>query len=182
VTRHVAASVFLLAAALPISAQTPEPEYSNVFMAIQAGKLVPLERQTATITGHVRAGGFGGAKVASEFKPAQSPVRFAAGQDVVFVVRRGPGQDTLDPDTLYVLRSLKAKGKSRELMISNMRGPFLTGGTSSNLAEGVLPVSFEKYGEHSLTIRPTAPLQPGEYALSPRYSMTDLFCFGVDGR
>jgi hypothetical protein len=174
----------LLALACALHAQDakPDPEYAGVFLALQAGKLVPLERQAATITGHVRAGGFGGAKVASEFKPAQSPVRFAAGQDVVFVVRRGPGQDTLDPDTLYVLRSLKAKGKSRELMISNVRGPFLTGGSSSNLAEGVLPVSFEKYGEHSLAIRPVSPLPPGEYALSARFSMTDLFCFGVDSR
>ena len=32
------------------------------------------------------------------------------------------------------------------------------GGTTSNLGEGVLPVTFEKFGEHSLKIVPDKPV------------------------
>ena len=54
------------------------------------------------------------------------------------------------------------------------------GGTTSNLAEGVMPVSFERFGDYSLKISSEKPLPPGEYALSKRLGMLDLFWFGVD--
>jgi hypothetical protein len=53
-------------------------------------------------------------------------------------------------------------------------------GATSNLAEGEVPVTITKYGEHSLKIVPTQLLRPGEYALSSRAAFLNLFCFGVD--
>jgi len=146
-----------------------------------AGKLVALERQTSTIRGKAKFGGYGGIKVASEFKPGKSPVRFKQGERPQFVVRAFAADvSTFDPNTLYVLRTLKKKGDKRELIMLESHGPLALGGTTSNLGEGVLPVAFEKFGEHSLRVVSEKPLLPGEYALSRRAGMMDLFCFGID--
>ena len=50
--------------------------------------------------------------------------------------------------------------------------------TQTNLAQGVLPVEFAKYGDASIKLH-TGPLPPGEYAVSRIYGQT-VFCFGVD--
>lgn len=174
--------VFLLIT-LPAIAQTPEPQYINNFEALSGGALVPLERQTATITGKTKALGFGGAKASSEFKPAQSPVRFSANALPSFVVRWPAAGTAADPASMFVLRQLKAKSHSRELVITNVRMiPLVPGATkmTTNLAEGVIPIAFEPYGEHSLKVALQSPLPPGEYAFSGRLAAMDLFCFGVD--
>ena len=163
--------------------QTPEPQYNDVFFALDssAGKLVPLERQTSTIKGKPKFLGYGGIKVSSQFKPGNSPVRFKSGDQLEFIVRSALATvSTVDPATMYVLRVLKKKGDSRELVMTESHGPLALGGTTSNLAEGVLPVNFEKFGEHSLKIVSQNPIPPGEYALSHRSGMMDIFCFGVD--
>lgn len=56
--------------------QAPEPKYNDVFFALDSttAKLIPLERQTATIQGKVKFLGYGGIKVSSQFKPAKSSV------------------------------------------------------------------------------------------------------------
>jgi hypothetical protein len=180
--RYIALVIPLLAVAVVVGQQIPEPTFNDVFFGLDssAGKLVPLERQTATIQGKAKFGGFGGIKVASQFKPGKSPVRFKSVEQPQFVVRSFAANATTDPNALYVLRILKKKGDKRELTMLESHGPLALGGTTSNLGEGVLPVAFEKFGEHSLKIVSEKPLPPGEYALSRRAGMMDLFCFGID--
>jgi len=95
-----------------VGQQVPEPQYSDAFSAfdVSAGKLIALERQTATIHGSVKALGYGGIKVAAEFKPGKSPIRFKSGDRPQFVVRSPASAfASIDPSTLYVLRALKKK-------------------------------------------------------------------------
>ncbi len=161
------------------AAVAAEPQYNNSFAALDAsGGLVPLEKQTATIHAGVKAFGYGGFKASTEFKPAQSPTRFKSADRTAFVVR-SPLPDTVDPNTIYVLRVLKGKSNRRELIITETRF-MMIGGMNHNLAEGVQRVTFERFGEHSLKITSDEPLPPGEYALSIRQGMLDLFCFGID--
>jgi hypothetical protein len=155
-----------------------EPEFADVFFQLEAGKLIPLERQTATIQG--KASGFivMSSKAASEFPGAKSPIRLHSGQALDFVVRSALAASTVDPATLYVLRKLDSKKKSRELIF--MAGHFtpVGGSAKTNLAQGVLPVTFARYGASSIRMT-SAPLPPGEYAVSQIYAQT-VFCFGVD--
>jgi hypothetical protein len=155
-----------------------EPEFADVFFRLDAGKLVPLERQTAAIQG--KASGFiiMSTKAASEFPGAKSPVRFSFDQSLDFIVRSPLASSTVDPSTLYVLRKLNNKKKSRELVIMAGRVTPVGGSTKTDLAQGVLPVTFARYGTSSLKMS-TAPLPPGEHAVSRLYAQT-VFCFGVD--
>lgn len=156
----------------------PEPEFADVFFRLDAGKLVPLERQTAAIQG--KASGFiiMSTKAASEFPGAKSPVRFRSDQPLDFVVRSALAPSTVDPSTLYVLRKLNSKKKSRGLVIMAGHITPIGGSTKTDLAQGVLPVTFAHYGTASLKMT-TGPLQRGEYAVSQIYAQT-VFCFGVD--
>jgi hypothetical protein len=156
----------------------PEPEFANVFFRLDAGKLVPLERQTAAVQG--KASGFivMSMKAASEFPGAKSPIRFDAGKALDFVVRSPFASSTVDPDTLYTLRKLSGKKKSRELVIMAGHVTPLGMSTNSGLAEGALPVTFARYGASSMKLT-TGPLPPGEYAVSALHAQT-VFCFGID--
>jgi len=155
-----------------------EPEFSDVFFRLDTGRLVPLERQTAAIQG--KASGFivMSTKAASEFPGTKSPVRFRSDQALDFVVRSLLASSTVDPNTLYVLRKLTSKKKSRELVIMAGQVTPLGGSTKTDLAQGVLPVSFAHYGAASIKMT-AGPLPPGEYAVSRLYAQT-VFCFGVD--
>jgi hypothetical protein len=156
----------------------PEPEFTNVFLRLDAGKLISLERQTASI--HGKASGFivMSTKAASEFSGAKSPVRFRSDQPLDFVVRSALASSTVDPSTLYVLRKLNSKKKSRELVIMAGHVTPIGGSTNTDLAQGVLPVTFARYGAASIKMT-TGPLPSGEYAVSQIYAQT-VFCFGVD--
>ena len=139
-----------------------------------------LERQTATIHTSAKWVGIGAtAKSTSEFKPGKSPVRLSSGSSE-FVVRSPFARSSVDFTMFYVLRSLTSKGSKRELVIAKSHAYIGAAGSTSNLAEGEVPVAITRYGEHSLKIVPTRPLRPGEYALSSRAAFLNLFCFGVD--
>jgi hypothetical protein len=127
-----------------------EPEFADVFFQLDAGKLVPLERQTAVIQG--KASGFivMSTKASSEFPGPKSPVRLQSGQSLVFVVRSPLAATTVDPNTFFVLRRLGVKKKTRELIIMSGKVTPLGGSTKSDLAEGVLPVTFVRYGSSSI--------------------------------
>lgn len=168
IMRYIVLLILFFAGIAAVAQQIPEPTFDDVFFGLDlsAGKLVSLERQTATIRGKAKFGGYGGIKLASEFKPGKSPVRFKSGEQQFVVRSFAAAASSLDPNTLYVLRTLKKKGDKRELVMTESHGPLGLGGATSNLAEGVLPVTFEKFGEHSLKIVSEKPLPPGEYALS----------------
>ena len=125
--------------------------------------------------------GIGGtAKSSSEFKPGESPVRVSASA-AEFVVRSPFAQSSVDFNSFYVLRSLSSKGSKRELLIAKAHAyVFGSAGSTQNLAEGEIPLTITRYGEHSLKIAPAQPLKPGEYALSMRAAFLNLFCFGID--
>jgi hypothetical protein len=170
----------------PSQAQTPdgqsvtEPEFADAFYRIDtAGKLIPLERQTATIQG--KASGFIVMSMKSLFEipGGQSPVRFHTGETLDFVVRSFVVATALDPNTLYALHKLDKKKNKREMVV--MTGHASPGGASMNTnpVQGVLHVEFSRYGKSSLKISAGA-LAPGEYALSPHAYAQTIFCFGVD--
>ena len=155
-----------------------EPEFADVFFRLDAGKLISLERQTATIQG--KASGFivMNMKASMEIPGTKSPVRFHSDQPLNFVVRSMLAPLAVDPSTFYFLRKLNSKKKTRELVV--MVGHASPGSATMNNdpAQGALPVTFARYGASSLKIT-TGPLPPGEYALSGPYAQT-FFCFGVD--
>lgn len=162
-----------------LAQETPtEPEFADVFFRLDAGKLVPLERQTATIQG--KASGFivMNMKASWEITGTKSPVRFRSDQPLDFVVRSLLTQSAMDPSTFYFLRKLNIKKKTRELVV--MVGHASPGSATMNNdpAQGALPVTFARYGTSSLKMT-TGPLPSGEYALSGPYAQT-VFCFGVD--
>ena len=170
--------VFLCAMAAVAQEDKPEPEFADVFFRLDAGKLVPLERQTAVIQGHASGFMVMNMKTSSEFPGAKSPVIFVSGQPLDFVVRSVLAKSTVDPNTMYVLRKLNNKKKSRELIIMAGHASPIGATTKSDLAEGVLPVTFARYGASTIKVT-TGALPPGEYALSRAFAQT-VFCFGVD--
>jgi hypothetical protein len=79
----------------------PEPEFSNVFFRLMDGKLIPLERQTATA--HVHGGGFIVHDVSGvgEVPGPRSPVRFQHADKFDLVVKcLAVLADGEDPDTV----------------------------------------------------------------------------------
>jgi hypothetical protein len=174
--------IVVAAAGALANAQTAEPETDQVFFALahNPDRLIALERQTATIHTSAKWVGIGAtAKSTSEFKPGKSPVRLSSGTGE-FVVRSPFARSSMDFTIFYVLRFLTSKGSKRELVIAKSHAYIGSASSTSNLAEGEVPVAITRYGEHSLRIVPTQPLRPGEYALSSRAAFLNLFCFGVD--
>jgi hypothetical protein len=172
----------MIVTAVCASAQRIEPDTDGVFYALahDPDRLIALERQTAILHTSAKWIGIGAtAKSTSESKPGKSPVRLSSGA-TEFVVRSPFAKSTVDFTTFYVLRSLTGKGSKRELVIAKTHAYFGTAGSTTNLAEGEVPVTITKYGEHSLKIVPAQPLRPGEYALSTRAAFLNLFCFGID--
>jgi len=172
----VFATAFSLAG---IAQETPvEPDFANVFFRLDTGKLISLERQTAVIQG--KASGFVvmSMKAVSEFSGAKSPVRFSSDQSLDFVVRSPLASSTVDPSTLYVLRRLSGKKKNRELVMMAGHVTPVGGSTKTDLAQGILPAAFVRYGTSSIKMM-VGSLPPGEYAVSQIYAQT-VFCFGVD--
>jgi hypothetical protein len=163
----------------PVEKQSAsEPDFAEVFYRLDAGKLVPLERQTAAIRG--KASGFVvmSMKSVSDFPGGKSPVRFRTGELLEFVVRSPIASSAVDPNTLYCLRKLDTKKNKRELVIMAGHASPFGASTKTDLAQGVLPVEFSRYGNASIKLI-TEVLPPGEYALSHVYAQT-VFCFGVD--
>lgn len=157
-----------------------EPEYADVFFRLDAGALVPLERQTAGKI-RVRTSGFilvkAQAQSTWEISGAKSPVRFSGGK-LEFVVRALNAG--IDPQTQYLLRMLIGKKNSREMIAVTARVGVFGGASSSMNTEG-LPVTFTRYGNSSVKMT-VGSLPPGEYAIGKVYGaiVPIMFCFGVD--
>jgi hypothetical protein len=171
-------TVVALAVACFAQSVVPEPEMADVFYRLDGDKLVPLERQAAAIRANVHGYIVMSMKTASEFPGAKSPVRFKSSEHLDFVVRSAIPASVIDPNTIYSLRKLTHKKKTRELVImSGHATPFGASATTTP-AEGVLPVEFSRYGTSSLKMT-AGPLAPGEYAVGHPYGPA-VFCFGVD--
>jgi hypothetical protein len=84
----------------------------------------------------------------------------------------------VDPNTIYSLRRLTSKKKTRELVMTTGRVSPFGVSTTINTDEGLLPVDFTKYGNVSLRMA-AGNLPPGEYAIGKPYGPA-VFCFGAD--
>ena len=69
----------------------------DVFFSLDAGKLIPLERETAAIQGKTSGFIVMSTKASSEFPGAKSPVRFPSGETLDFVVKSVLIPSTVDP-------------------------------------------------------------------------------------
>jgi hypothetical protein len=157
---------------------TLEPEIADIFFRLDQNKLVPLERQSAAIRGGAHGFIVMSMKSTSEFPGAKSPVRFKSGEPVDFVVRSVFRLSAGDPNTIYCLRKLNGKKKTRELVIMSGHASPIGASMTTTPSEGMLPVEFSKYGNSSLKMT-TGALSPGEYAVGHPYGPA-VFCFGVD--
>jgi len=159
------------------SAPIEEPQYINSFYALDAtSKLIELERKTVTFRSKMKIlPGYASVKMTSEFKPGQSPVRLSSA--VQFVVR---GRLPIDPQSRFELRVLKASKTRRELAMTTAHGSVFGGSATSNPEEGAIPIRFEEYDSSSYRITPERPLVRGEYALTGRGFVSELYCFGID--
>jgi len=183
----VAAPVAAPDAAPPVAqAQTPdsqsvtEPQFTDTFYRLDAaGKLIPLERQTATI--EAKASGFIVMNMKSLFEipGGQSPLRFRTAETLEFVVRSFVATAAVDPNTLYSLHKLDKKKNKREMVVLTGHASPVEASINTNPVQGVLAVEFSHYGKSSLKIS-AGTLPPGEYALSPHAFAQTIFCFGVD--
>ena len=168
----------MLALTCVAQSAAPEPEIADIFYRLDGNKLISLERQAASIHGSAHGFIVMSMKTASEFPGAKSPVRFKREQHFELIVRSIVPVSAVDPNTIYCLRRLNPKKKTRELIImSGHAQPFGASATTTP-AEGVLPVEFSRYGSSSLKMT-TGELAPGEYAVGPLYGPA-VFCFGVD--
>lgn len=171
--------ICLTAVASLAQAPVKEPEFADTFAALSASSdLIPLEHQAAAI--HAGGGGFmvASSKAAYEIPGEKSPVRFHRAPELVFIVRSSLARTDTDPATLYVLRKLDPKKKTREIAFSTGHFTPFGGHATTNLNAGQIPISFARYGTSSYCITATN-LAPGEYALSHMYGQ-DVYCFGVD--
>jgi hypothetical protein len=148
---------------------SPEPDMADIFYRLDKDKLIPLERQSAAF--HASAHGFMvmSIKSTTRFPGAKSPIRFKSGQ-LDLVVRSVVPTSAIDPNTIYCLRKLNPKKKTRELVMMSGHVSPIGASTTGTPAEGILPVQFSIYGA-SLKMT-TGELAPGEYAVGP----TDRRC------
>jgi hypothetical protein len=171
-------TIVLLAIVVLAQTSTPlEPEMADIFYRLDRDKLIALERQAAAIKGSAHGFIVMGMKTASEFPGAKSPVRFSSGH-LDLVVRSVIPVTAIDPNTIYCLRKLNPKKKTRELLIMSGHASPVGATTTTTPAQGVLPVAFSRYGNSSLKMT-TGELAPGEYAVGKPYGPA-VFCFGVD--
>lgn len=172
----VLAILFLTLACVAQSASL-EPDIADIFYRLDGDRLVALERQAPTI----RSGAHGlvvmSAKTVAEFPGPKSSVRFTKEPHFELVVRSIVPTSAFDPNTIYGLRRLEQKKKTRELVLMAGRvHPF--GASTTTPDSGLLPVEFSQYGSSSLKMT-TGELAPGEYAVGPLDGPA-VFCFGVD--
>jgi|HubBroStandDraft_5_1064220.scaffolds.fasta_scaffold06520_2 hypothetical protein len=162
------------------AAKPQEPEYTNSFFYLDsAGALKPLEREPVGVSSKIHALGFGGASASYQIQGDRSPVRFAAGSPIEVIVKLE--NHDADPATQVLLYSLQSDKGHRQILISRVH--YMGLGQKSDLQTSQLQMAFAKYGQGSIQITPSNPLQPGEYgiAMQTQGAQPLVFCFGVDG-
>jgi hypothetical protein len=154
-----------------------EPQYGQQYNAVQDGRLIVLERETAVTDTKSRRNFVisPNTKVFERIPNTGSTVR--VGPATHFVVRLATGDR--DPQTLVQLRKLVVGKTDRQIPIVTYRVSMIPGGgvNHQRAPQESIPVAISKYGASSLEIIPQAPLEPGEYAF---ISGHEAQCFGVD--
>ncbi len=186
--RALLLSTLLLLTVLRMQSQTEkadgqpvaEPEFNDVFYRLDAGKLLPLERQDGVLKSKAKGYIVMSMKSEIEFLGEKSPVRFRVSDaPMEFVVRFPLSLASQDPSTMYHLRKLVTQKGRREAVLSSGHASPMGASMNSNLPEGPLLVGFTRYGSSSYRMTPPA-LAPGEYAFAYVLSGHIVFCFGVD--
>src|SRR4051794_12931978 len=95
----------------------PEPDIADIFYVLDGTKLTLLERQSVTFHGSAHGFIVMSMKSSSEFAGGRSPVRLKGGQPLEFIVRTIIPPTAVDPGTIYCLRKLNVKKKTRELVM-----------------------------------------------------------------
>ena len=156
-----------------------EPEFRDVFFRLDAGKLIPLERQLVAVQGSSSTALVGAdIKHVFTFEGGKSPVHFLPSEKLEFVVRTSLPTD-VDPNTTYCLRRLDARKDKRELQLAAGYVGFWGSSVKTTPSQGILPLNFSRYASSSLKLTPATALPTGQYALS-NFSDRIVFCFGVD--
>lgn len=163
------------AATVPAPPAATGPEYVGIFEARVGGVTRPLERQRLEMK--AKANYLGSAKVGMEVAGARSPVRFAAGQPLEFILRVD-SQDS-DPQAAITLYAMIRKKNARYLQSARGNFGFGSGGVTSTQNRQAIPFDARRHGTQFFRIAPLTPLPPGEYMLSST-SGTDGFLFGID--
>jgi hypothetical protein len=149
------------------------PEYVGNFEARVGDVARPLERQRLEFK--TKASYLGSAKAGMEVAGARSPVRFAAGQPLEFIVRVA-SQDS-DPQSTITLYTMIRKKNARYLQYASGKFGFGSGGVTSTQNRQAVPFDARRYGTQFFRLAPVAPLPPGEYMLTMG---VDGFLFGID--
>lgn len=166
------AALTALSAASSVQAPPAGPEYLGVVEAHVNGTTRQLERQRIVVNARIRLGGLGGIKSNYEMPGARSPVRFAAGQQVEFIVR--VASQEADPQTYISFYRLDSKKKKR--IVTAMRADY--GGATNTLNRHSVAFDARKHGTQFFRLVPLGPLTPGEYMITA--TSQDGFLFGVD--
>ena len=148
--------------------------YSGVVEAVVNGQRRSLEQQSVTMRINAGVMQLGSGQMFYELQGVRSTVRFAARDNMHFVMRSlGEG---VDPSTAVALyRAEPKKKKFRRVKIS--RGG-LTVGMTADLSRGSLPMRFEPAGRALIRVHPDGPLPAGEYVFVSMASRA--FAFGID--
>jgi hypothetical protein len=177
-SRTALLTALMLLAVLPGQGQTEkpgeqlaEPEFNDVFYRLDAGRLVPLERQEGVLKSTTKGFVVMSMKSEIEFQASDVPMEF--------VVRFPLSLAKQDPTTMYHLRKLTTQKGGREAVLRS--GHASPVGASMNKAspDGSLPLEFKRCGTSSYRLI-TPPLAPGEYALAYALSGHTAFYFGLD--
>jgi hypothetical protein len=159
----------------------PKPEFSNVFFRLMNGNLIPLERQTATM--HVHAGGFilYDATGVGEIPGPRSSVRFQHVNKFELVVRCPAGLADEDPQTLYHLRVLRTKKRTREWVFLSADSVGAVHTSVKIGSDSMVPTEWSKRPGNLLVMN-AGSLPPGEYVVGKIQAgaTAAVFCFGVD--
>lgn len=156
--------------------QPAGPEYVDVIEAVVDGQRIDLERVEPKYRAKIKGLGFGGMKTTLEIDGGRSPVRFASGKPVEFVIRVA-NQDA-DPVAYVALYRAKANKKVRSMIIAQagFGGATTTGNGGGN---DKIAIAGNKYGSRFYRIKPVALLGPGEYMIKGGNGTTG-FMFGID--
>jgi hypothetical protein len=157
-------ATWLIAASL--SAQEPAipvPQYDEVFYRYDraAGKLLELERRTASLFLKPKAMGLGGYQGVLYLKGARSPVRFREGDPLEFVIAL-PQRAEPHPVQFFAMR----QADDRREVIPSTPSKLAAGASKDAVDLGTVQYEIRKYGESGWLITPSTPLPPGEYTLS----------------
>jgi hypothetical protein len=153
--------LLLLALVTSLSAQEVASHEPGVVYYADGSNFKPLRKDAAPASGRAR--------FSAKLKGAHADIRLAVAPTLRFRLC------SADP-TRYKLYKLRSTRNSREVTITKIN--MWIGGAKSTLSESEIPISVESSDSGCFTLTTKAPLDEGEYAISPS-GEEYAFAFGV---